>query len=57
MNAEIMKAMQAPEVIAKYQSIGVDPVQTHTPEAFRSFLQNEVKRWAQVVKDANIKPQ
>jgi tripartite-type tricarboxylate transporter receptor subunit TctC len=57
LNTEIMKALQSPQVLARYEAIGVDAPAPHRPDAFRAQLEEEVKRWARVVKDANITPQ
>jgi len=54
-NAEIMRALAAPDVLAKYQSIGVDPVKPHAPEAFGALLKGEIDRWGKVIRDANVK--
>ena len=56
-NAEVMKALRSSDVLAKYESIGVDPAMPHRPEDFGALLQAEVARWAKVVKDANITSQ
>jgi tripartite-type tricarboxylate transporter receptor subunit TctC len=53
-NAEVMKALAAPEVLERYRTIGVEPVPAHSPEAFASFLRAEVNRWGQVIKDAKV---
>lgn len=57
LNAEIMTALRAPEVLARYETIGVDAVPPHAPEEFRAHLEREVTRWARVVKAAGIVPQ
>ena len=54
-NAELTKIAQSPEVLARYQSMGVDPVKPLTPEAFEAQLESELARWAVIIKDANIK--
>ena len=54
-NAEVMKVLASPEVLAKYETIGVDPVKPHSPEAFGSQLKAEISKWGKVVKEANIK--
>ena len=41
-NAEIMRALAAPDVLAKYQTIGVDPVKPHAPEDFGALLRSEI---------------
>jgi len=53
-NAEIMKAMRDPDVLARYATMGVDPVAPHSPEAFGKFLQGEVDRWGKVIRDAHV---
>lgn len=54
-NAEAMKAMQSPEVPARFQTIGLDAVKPHPPEFFDAKVKSEVARWASVIKNANIK--
>jgi tripartite-type tricarboxylate transporter receptor subunit TctC len=53
-NGEIMKAMQSPDVLAKYRAMGVDPVQPHSPDAFGKLLQSEIERWGKVIRDAHV---
>jgi tripartite-type tricarboxylate transporter receptor subunit TctC len=54
-NAEVMKVLSAPEVIAKLQSMGIDPAKPNKPEDFGRFLREDVARWSKVVKEAGIK--
>jgi tripartite-type tricarboxylate transporter receptor subunit TctC len=51
---ETLKAIQIPEVREKLSSLGADPVGS-TPEQFAAFIQAETKKWAKVIKDANVK--
>jgi tripartite-type tricarboxylate transporter receptor subunit TctC len=53
-NTEVMKALRAPEVLAKYQSMGVDPAAAHGPEAFGALLRSESDRWGKVIRDAHV---
>ena len=55
-NAEAMKAQQSPDVLARYQKMGVDPVKPHPPEFFDAKVKSEVARWAAVIKEANVTP-
>jgi len=55
-NAAIMKAMQTPDVLAKYASAGVEAARPHSPDAFGAQFGAEVSRWRKVVEDAGIKP-
>jgi len=55
-NAEVVKFMHAPEVIKLLAKSGLDPV-TSTPAEFSDFLRAEMKKWASVIKDANIRVQ
>ena len=54
-NAEMAKIAQSPEVLARYQSMGVDPVKPQGPEAFDASLKTEIERWTAIIKEANIK--
>lgn len=54
-NAEVMNALRADDIIAKYRTIGVDPVKPHAPEAFGALLSSEIARWGKVIRDANVK--
>jgi len=54
-NAEVMKILSAPEVVAKLQSMGIDPAKPSKPEDFGRFLREDVARWSKVVKEASIK--
>jgi tripartite-type tricarboxylate transporter receptor subunit TctC len=54
LNAELNKAMTAPDMKAKLATAGVDPL-TSTPEEFGKFIRSEAARFAKVIKDAGIK--
>jgi tripartite-type tricarboxylate transporter receptor subunit TctC len=54
-HAEVMKALAQPEVLAKYQSIGVDPVTAQSTDAFGEQFRSEIAKWGKVVTDAKIK--
>lgn len=55
LNAEIRKALQTPEVKSAFEKIGADPVGgTHAEAA--AFVRREYRKWAEVVKTGNIRP-
>jgi tripartite-type tricarboxylate transporter receptor subunit TctC len=54
LNQEIVKAVQHPQVQEKLVAASLEP-QWSTPGEFRAFLDAELKKWAEVVKAANIK--
>jgi tripartite-type tricarboxylate transporter receptor subunit TctC len=54
LHAEVVKAMKAPEIHSKLVSFGFDPVGS-TPQEFGAFRAAEERRWARVVKEAQIK--
>jgi tripartite-type tricarboxylate transporter receptor subunit TctC len=56
LSAETAKAMQSPELRAKLEPIGVEPV-GGTPEQAAKFLADEVSRWAAVITAAGVKPE
>ncbi len=49
LNAEVMKALNSPEVKAKLAVQGAEPLGS-TPEAYGQYIQSEIARWGQVVK-------
>ena len=53
LNADLHKALNAPDVQKKLVEVGVD-VQTSTPEYFAGFIKTETEKWARVVRDAKI---
>jgi tripartite-type tricarboxylate transporter receptor subunit TctC len=54
LNAEIVKAVNAPDMKDKFATAGVEPM-TSTPEEFGKFIQSEAARFAKVIKEAGIK--
>ena len=54
LSSEMQKVIDAPDVHAKLIEYGIDPV-GGTPEQFDAFIQSEARRWADVVKKANIR--
>jgi len=53
-NAEVMKVLADPEVVAKLETMGIDPARPNKPADFAAFLKDDVARWKSVVKSANI---
>ena len=53
-NAEVMKILAAPDVIAKLESMGVNPAKPNGPDEFGTFMKEDVARWKSVVRQANI---
>jgi len=56
LNAEIVRALAAPEVREKLAASGIEPL-TDTPDEFAKFIRSETVRFARVIKDAGIKPE
>ena len=54
LNAVIGEAMAAPEVVEKWNSLGMELVRA-TPAEAAAYVDAEAAKWAKVVKDANIK--
>ncbi|MCE9642512.1 MAG: tripartite tricarboxylate transporter substrate binding protein [Betaproteobacteria bacterium] len=55
LNREIAKAVQLPDVRERLASEGADPA-GGTPAEFAAHIKRELARWAQVIKQAKIKP-
>jgi tripartite-type tricarboxylate transporter receptor subunit TctC len=51
---EIQKALQAPDLKERYIALGLDPV-SNTPDEMAAYLRRENDRYAQIIKNANIK--
>jgi tripartite-type tricarboxylate transporter receptor subunit TctC len=54
LNRETAKALASPEVREKLLAQGAEPM-PGTPEAFGAFMQEEMAKWAPVVKQAGVK--
>lgn len=53
LNSEVMKALQTPEVRQKLALQGAEPLGS-TPEAYAEYVQKELTRWANVVKQTGV---
>jgi tripartite-type tricarboxylate transporter receptor subunit TctC len=56
LNAEIVKAIQSPDLRKRLVENGVEPLAS-TPEEFAKFIEAETPRYAKIVKDAKIPAQ
>ena len=54
LHAEIVKAMNIPDIREKLIAQGTDPVGS-TPEEFGAFMKSETIKWARVIKTANVR--
>ncbi|MCG2595796.1 tripartite tricarboxylate transporter substrate binding protein [Ramlibacter sp. XY19] len=54
LNAEITAALNDPAIQASMRNLGVEPAPSK-PEAFEAYIRSETQKWAQVIKQANIK--
>ncbi len=53
-NADVVKALATPDVIARLAEVGVAPI-TSTPEQFAQFMASETARWGKLVKETNMR--
>ncbi len=54
LNAEIVKAMNAPDIKEKFSALGAETTGS-TPEQYAEFLKEEVTKWAGVIKASGIR--
>lgn len=54
LHAEAVKALRAPDVVAKLSGQGAEPVAS-SPEEFTAFIRSETDKWAKLVKAANMR--
>jgi tripartite-type tricarboxylate transporter receptor subunit TctC len=53
-NAEVMKMLADPEVVAKLHAMGIDPARPNTPDDFERFMKDDMAKWKKVVEDAKV---
>ena len=49
-------AVASPMVKEQYSGLGIDPTAT-SPEEFKAFVQSEIQKWKNVIREANISPE
>ena len=54
LNSEILRALKSPDLQARFKDLGADPI-GNTPEQTTAYVQNEITKWAKVLKAAGIK--
>jgi tripartite-type tricarboxylate transporter receptor subunit TctC len=54
LNEAVRKALKSPQLLKRFNEMSADP-QPSTPQEFGDFIVSERKKWADVVKQANIK--
>ena len=54
LNREVVKIVTQPETREKLLTMGFDPV-GNTPEQFSAYMNTEIIRWGEVIRDAKIK--
>jgi tripartite-type tricarboxylate transporter receptor subunit TctC len=55
LNAEINRALAQPDVVARLQSLGLEP-RTLSPNEFAAYVRAEVAKWAKIIKTIGITP-
>ena len=53
MNAELNAALKQPDVLARLDQLGAEPL-TGTPDDAAKVLKDDIVKWGKVIKDANI---
>lgn len=54
LNAEVVRILALPDVVERLTGAGVE-IRTSTPKQFGDFVRAEIKKWANVVKEAGVK--
>ncbi|MGZ5096111.1 MAG: Bug family tripartite tricarboxylate transporter substrate binding protein, partial [Burkholderiales bacterium] len=54
LNAEFVRAIRSPDLRDRLITAGADPA-GNTPEQYTAFVQDEITKWAKVIKAAGIK--
>lgn len=53
-NADMKQVLSEPKTVQALMAAGAEPA-PNTPEEFRAFLANEITKWGEIIKRANIK--
>ncbi|MFL5042412.1 MAG: Bug family tripartite tricarboxylate transporter substrate binding protein [Xanthobacteraceae bacterium] len=53
LHREVARVMAAPEIRERLVTLGFEPV-AGSPEEFAAWIRNEIAKWANVIRDANI---
>ena len=56
LSTETAKVLATPEIRARFEQLGVEPV-GGTPADATKFLEDEIAKWARVITTANVKPE
>ena len=56
LNGVLMPYLKRPDVQDRLSAVAIEP-RTSTPDEMAAYLQTELVKWGQVVKDAGIEPQ
>jgi tripartite-type tricarboxylate transporter receptor subunit TctC len=54
LNQEVAHALREPDVTGRAVSLGLDLIAS-TPEQFAALQRDEIKKWGEVIRTANIK--
>ena len=54
LNSEILRALKSPDLQARFKDLGADSI-GNSPEQATAYVQNEINKWAKVIKAAGIK--
>jgi tripartite-type tricarboxylate transporter receptor subunit TctC len=54
LHAETVAALRDPEIMRRAVAAGAEPL-TDTPQEFAAFIRSESRKWAQVIKAANVR--
>ena len=54
LNRGLNAALRDPNVVSRFEQLNID-IRTTTPQEFRTFVQEQMALWSQVVKEANIR--
>lgn len=57
LHSETVKLVKFPDVQQRFAGAGLEPAFSETPQVFGKFVNDDVNRWARVIKHANIKLQ
>jgi tripartite-type tricarboxylate transporter receptor subunit TctC len=54
LHAEFTKALRAPDMVERYASLGVEPVES-TPDQFAAYMRSELVKWGDIIKRSGAK--